>query len=189
MNLHIRQGLNLRTVLSSKYILLIALGVLSSLYLLLNYRFLMVFLVVAILAGILNYFLHVTNVHIHLGHVSFLAIVFSYALGFKYGVLMVVLAHFLPEILSAHADMEMVITGGMYIVISFLAATFSSINIVTLGIMLTVLHGIVTFSLGRIAGTPLTELITEDGVEFVMNIIYFTSLSHVLLVLIGLPAA
>lgn len=149
-----------------------------------GFRAIFIFAIFLVLGGVLNYFLHTLQFHIHLGHVSFLSVVSAYSLGFQYALIMILGAHILPEILAGHADPEMIITASVYLFISFIAASFNSLNIVILGIGLTILQGILAFSLGRIAGTPLQELITEDGAEFVLNMVYFVSFSVPLVSLI-----
>jgi hypothetical protein len=144
----------------------------------LKFRSIFIFLVIAVIAGLINYFTHISNLHIHLGHVSFLAIVFSYSLGFKYGIFMIIAAHIIPELLAAHADLEMLISALLYTLSCFLAVTFNFIPIVTLGIILTIIQQVLSFFLERLSGTPIHELITEDGVEFLMLIIFFVSLGN-----------
>ena len=66
----------------------------------------------------------------------------------------------------------------------FLASIISA-PIVSLGIGLTVFQAIATITLGLMTGTSIIELITEDGVEFVMLIIYYLSFAVPLVKLIG----
>ena len=146
---------------------------------------LVLFLIIAAIAAALNYFIHITHIHLHLGHVSFLAVIFSYSIGFKYGLLMIVIAHFLAEILAGHADTEMVITGSTYVFVSFIAAVFNSYAIVGLGIALTVLQAVITVSLGLVAGTSPFELLTEDGAEFIFLLIYYITFAAPLVAILS----
>ena len=93
---------------------------------------------------------------------------------------MIILAHIIPEILSAHIDAEMFITCSVYILVSYIASVFTGIPILALGLMLTFIQAVLTIFLGNLSGTPLTELISEDGSEFVMNIIYYITLSKII---------
>jgi hypothetical protein len=159
-------------------------SVIVSLLLLLKFRSFFVFLIIGIIAGVINYFIHATKIHVHLGHVSFLAIVFSYTLGFKYGIFMIIIAHILPEILAGHLDMEMIISAGVYVLICFLASIFNQSPIVSLGITLSIIQAILTFVFEKMSGTPVMELITENGVELFMLVFYFLSFAKPLVSII-----
>jgi hypothetical protein len=148
-------------------------------------RSLFIFLIIVIAAAILNYFIHVTNIHVHLGHVAFLAIIFSYSLGFWYGVLTIILAHIFSEIMAGHADMEMVISAGVYVILCYVGASFNTVPIVRLGIILTIIQGVLKIILEKMAGTPMLELITENGVEFLMLLFYFFSFAKPLVRLLA----
>ena len=170
--------------ISQRNVLLVVVGIILSLFMLMKFRSFFVFLVIGIVAGIINYFIHVTDFHVHLGHIPFLAVIFSYALGFKYGIFMIVVAHILPEVLAGHADMEMIISALVYVLICFLAVTFNTTEIVALGLTLTVIQTGLAFFLEKISGTPMHELITENGVEFIMMVIYFISFANPILSII-----
>lgn len=165
--------------------LLIIIGAVFALLLLIKFRSYIVFLVVVAIAAVINYFIHATNIHLHLGHVSFLAVIFSYTLGWQYGIVMIIVAHVMAEILSGHVDMEMMITGSIYVLNVFIAYFLNSVNIVVLGIGLTIFQAISTTSLGLMTGAPIHELITEDGVEFFMLIIYYLAFAKTLIGVVG----
>ena len=170
-------------VLNNKKIL-VAITAIVAILLFFNFKSFILFIVIAAIATVINYFIHVTNLHIHLGHVSFLAVIFSYTLGFKYGLFMILIAHVLAESIAGHADVEMIITGSVYTVNCFIASLLGGVNIFILGIGLTIFQAVATIALGMGAGTPIAELITEDAVEFVMLIIYYLVLSRPLVGLI-----
>ncbi len=171
----------LRKLFRGKFPIVIFFIVIILFFLLLKYKSIILFIVIAIIAGVINYFLHVSEIHLHLGHISFLAVIFSYALDFKYGVFMIIIGHFIPEIVAGHADTEMLITGFVYTLVSFIASIMKGTGIVGLGIGLTLVQAILTITLGKLAGTPISELISEDGLEFLMNFIYYVSFSQILL--------
>jgi hypothetical protein len=148
--------------------------------LLLKFKSFIVFFLVVGMAAVLNYFIHVTNIHVHLGHVAFLSVIFSYTLGFNFGLITVIVAHALAEILADHLDVEMMITGSIYILNCFLASVISA-PIVALGLGLTFFQAVASVILGRIAGTPLHELVTEDGVEFLMLIFYYLTFANTMI--------
>lgn len=159
-------------------------GIIFSLIFLLRFRSYIVFAVIVLLAAGLNYIIHVTNLHIHLGHVAFLAIIFSYSLGFWYGVFTILIAHVVAEVLAGHADMEMIISAGVYTLLCFLATIFTNISIVTLGISLSILQAGLKFTLERFAGTPILELLTENGTEFIMLLFFFIGFAQPLVSII-----
>jgi hypothetical protein len=180
---HKKNSITLNKFMNNKQFMLI-LSVILLLLLFIKFRAFIVFIIVIALAAVLNYFIHVMDIHIHLGHVSFLAVIFSYKLGFWFGVATVIIAHVFAEIFAGHLDKEMFITGSIYLINCFLASIISA-PIVSLGIGLTVFQAIATITLGLMTGTSIIELITEDGVEFVMLIIYYLSFAVPLVKLIG----
>ncbi|AJF61094.1 hypothetical protein QT06_C0001G0250 [archaeon GW2011_AR15] len=179
-----KKSTGLMQQLQNKQVVMVIAAVLV-LLLLLGFKAFILFIIIAAAAAVLNYFIHVSNIHLHLGHVSFLAVIFSYTLGFKYGIFMVLIAHVLAEVLAGHADVEMIITGAVYIVNCLIASLLTGVPIVTLGLGLAVFQAIATMVLGMGAGTPIAELITEDGVEFAMLILYYLTLARPLVALIA----
>ncbi len=178
-----RQGKKEKKI-QNKHILLGIVSALTLLYLLIKFRSFTVFFIVAVLAGILNYFIHLMDIHIHIGHIFFLSIVFSYALDFKYGVAMIALAHIIPELLTGHADSEMIVSAVLYGLLSYISTLFSSTDIVVLGVILTIVYGFLSFIIQKATGTSMVELLTETGTEVVMNLVYFIGFAKLLLVLI-----
>lgn len=174
-----------RKYLTSKSTLLIIVGTLIALLLFIKFKSFFIFSLIALVAAAINYFIHATDIHVHLGHVSFFALVFSYTLGFKFGVLMIILAHIIPELLAGHADKEMIISAVIYTIMCALAATLNSVPIVTLGLILITIQAFLAIMLERISGTPLYELITENGIEFILLIFYFISFSQPLVNLLN----
>lgn len=174
-----------RKYLTSKSTLLIIVGTLIALLLFIKFKSFFIFSLIALVAAAINYFIHATDIHVHLGHVSFFALVFSYTLGFKFGVLMIILAHIIPELLAGHADKEMIISAVIYTIMCALAAMLNSVPIVTLGLILITIQAFLAIMLERISGTPLYELITENGIEFILLIFYFISFSQPLVNLLN----
>ena len=166
---------------NKKIIFIILLSILS----LLLFKSLFFFILIVAIAAIINYFIHILDIHIHLGHVTFLAVIFSYTLGLKYGIFTILIAHIFAEIMAGHLDIELFITSILYLISCVIAALFNSVNIVTLGLGLTIFQGVAGIFLGRLAGTSLAKLITEDGVETVMLVIYYLSFAKPLINLIG----
>lgn len=185
---HVRRKqtvLNYKKIFAGRNSFLIIGALIISLFMILKFRSFFIFLIIGIIAGLINYFVHVTDIHVHLGHVPFIAIVFSYALGFKFGLFVIIIAHLLPEVMAGHVDMEMIISAAVYVLICFLAVILNHINIVTLGLILTFIQAILTFSLEKMSGTPVYELITENGVEFILLIGYFGIIAKPLLKMLG----
>jgi len=120
----------------------------------------------------------------HLGLVSHFNLLFSYALGWKYGLVLIILSHIIPEVLSGHFDMEMIITAGVYMCIGYLATVFHMFPFVVLGVILIIIAAILSCFLGLLFGTPPVELATEHGTELVLNLFYFKYGSEFLLSLI-----
>ncbi len=170
--------------LQKKNIILSMAVFIAALFFLFRFRSIVSFIVIAILAGVLNYFIHVSGLHVHLGHVSFLAIIFSYSLGFPYGILMIIIGHILPEIFAGHVDMEMIVSAVVYALVCYIAALFDSANIVVLGIFLTIMQNLIAVILEKMSGTSIAELITEHGVEAVMMLVYFVSFAKPLITLL-----
>ena len=164
-----------RKYLTHRSTLLIILGALVATLLFIKFKSFFIFFVIAVIAAAINYFIHATDIHLHLGHVSFFALIFSYTLGFKFGLLIIILAHIIPELLAGHADKEMIISAVIYTIICALAATLNTVPIVTLGLILITIQAFLTFMLEKMSGTPIYELITENGVEFILLIFYFIS--------------
>jgi len=162
-----------------------ALGFLAIIFLFLKFKSFIIFLIICAIAASLNYFIHTTSIHLHLGHVSFMAIIFSYTLGWQYGIVMIAIAHILAELLAGHADIELFNTGIIYTINVFIASFMQAADIVALGLGLTVFQAISTSILGSLTGAPLLEILTEDGLEFVMLIIYFILFAKPLVGLIG----
>lgn len=165
--------------------LLISIASLFLLLLFLKFKSIVLFIVICLIAAAINYFIHTTSIHLHLGHVSFLAVIFSYTLGWQYGIAMIVIAHVLAELLAGHADMELFNTGIIYVINVFLAFFLNGMDIVALGIGLTVFQAIATTILGFFTGAPIHEIITEDGLEFVMLMFYYLTISRSLILVIG----
>ena len=188
---HNRQGQNKwrkyerKIKIKPKMLLTYTLIFILLLFLFFKFRPLIIFIVVAILAGYLNYLIHITHIHIHSGHVPFLAIIFSYALGIKFGLLMILIGHIIPEVLAGHVDSEMIVSALAYALVSYITTLFPSANIVFLGIVLTILLTIISGVIEFFLATPLFELISEHGSELVFMMIYFISFAKPLLVLIG----
>ena len=131
----------------------------------LKFKSFVLFIVICFIAAAINYFIHTTSIHLHLGHVSFLSVIFSYTLGWQYGIAMIIIAHVLAEVLAGHADMELFNTGLIYVINVFIAFFLSGTDIVTLGIGLAIFQVIATTMLGIFTGAPIHEIITEDGLE------------------------
>jgi hypothetical protein len=151
-----------------------------------KFRSFMVFLAVACIAGIINYVFHSMHIHVHLGHVAFLSILFSYSMGLKYGILMIIIAHILPELLVGHVDLHLFSTGIAYGIVSFLASLFTGASIIALGLTLAVIQTIMTATINMATGAQIHKLIIHDGLELGMNVFYFTFLALPLLALMGM---
>jgi len=97
---------------------------------------------------------------------------------------MILLAHIIPELFAGHADKEMIISAVIYAIMCFLAAALNNVPIVTLGMVLVSIQAFLAMFLERLSGTPMYELITENGVEFVLLIFYFISFSKPLVTIL-----
>lgn len=98
---------------------------------------------------------------------------------------MILIAHVLAEVLAGHADMELFNTGIIYVINVFIAFFLKGADIVTLGIGLTIFQAIATTMLGVFTGAPIHEIITEDGLEFIMLMFYYLTISRSLIGIIG----
>lgn len=169
---------------NKKLVLVSILVLLIFILLLTKFKSMVLFLIIVIAAGVLNYFIHIMDFHIHIGHVAFIMIVFSYVLNFKFGILVIILAHIIPEILAGHADTEMLVSAGVYTLIAYLASVFNTVPIMRLGIILSVVNVFLTSIIESVTGTPIFELISENGIELFMLVLYFTSIAEFLVFII-----
>ena len=149
-----------------------------------RYKSLFIFLILAVVAAFVNYLVHISRIHIHLGHISFLTVIFSYSMGLRYGLLMIVIGHIIPEILSGRVDIEMIISAIAYVIVAVAASIFTSTPILILGLILTVIQVVFTVTFDLLSGAPPVELLTEDGLEFVMNVVYYLSFSDLIIFLV-----
>ncbi|MFT4343264.1 MAG: hypothetical protein ACMXYE_00795 [Candidatus Woesearchaeota archaeon] len=151
----------------------------------LYFRHFVVFIGIAVIAGFVNYVIHATGIHLHLGHVTFLNVLFSYQLGWEYGIAIIIIAHVLPEIFAGHIDTEMIVSGLIYGLIAILASIFSMAPFITLGMILLVIQTTLSLIIGTILGTPFGELLTEHGVEHILVMIWYIQFSSIILTLLG----
>ena len=160
-----------------KFVILPVLLLIIALY----FRHFVVFLAIAVAAGFVNYLIHASGVHLHLGHVTFLNVLFSYQLGWEYGIAIIIIAHVLPEIIAGHIDTEMIVSGLIYGLIALLASIFSVAAFIPLAMILLVIQTSLSLIIGIILGTPFTELLTEHGVEHVLVMIWYVQFSTFIL--------
>jgi len=162
-------------------LVLLLFGIILILFIGTRFRVIFFFMLFAIITGFLTYTFDMTKIMIDPGLVSFFNIFFSYTLGFKYGLLVILIGLIIPEILSGEGIMDPATTGSIYAVTALVSSLFKSFDIVVLGIALSFLQVILMFSLRSRIGVPIFEIVSEDGMECILTIVYFISFANLLL--------
>ncbi len=156
------------------------------LFLLLLFRSeILFFLVVLLISAKVNYFLHAAGIHIHLGHVTFFNVLFSYKLGFWYGFIFILGGHVIPEVLTGHIDIEMFLSFFIYTIIALLVSIFSFVSFIPLAITLIIIQTASSFIFGTMMGTSITELLTEHGTEHIFVMIWYNQFGGIVMMLLS----
>lgn len=145
-----------------------------------RFRIYFLFVVFAVITGIMTYTFDMMKAMIDPGLVSFFNIFFSYTLGYKYGLIIILVGLVIPEILSGEGIMDATTTGLIYSVTGLAAALFKGTDLIMLGIILSLMQVVFLAILRSRIGVPVFEIISEDGMECVLTIVYFISFASFL---------
>jgi hypothetical protein len=164
-------------------IILIVVLVLTSLFLF--YKKLLVFAILLLAGSILQFMTYKGEIKFSLGHVFFLALVMADQMGILEGILMLVLAGFIPKLLSGDMDLKSLLILPVEIVFVILVSLMHGFDLCHMGAFFAVINYTIGYMAAKASGESIAELIAETGLPLGMNLIYFLSVCQPLTSVIG----
>ncbi len=155
------------------------LALLSILLLLIGFYFLktwMTYFLIVVLSLLIHSVSYEMKFRINFGHVFFLSMIVMKHIGAVKAIVYILVAELYPRIANQDIDLKTFILVPIE-VIFVLSLLIIDISIVRLGIILAVLYHIIAFVVAKTLGDTLLEIAEEIGVSFLLNIVYFVSLS------------
>ena len=150
---------------------------------------LILFALIFMLATAVQYFTHKHDLNLNFGHVFFLAILVARELGSLYAIILLIFAGFIPKAKAGEIDIPDLIGLPLEIVFIFIISFLNNFNLYLIGIPVVVLNYFIIFSVAKFIGDSMLEMATEIGLPFLMNLIYFSTISGPMSMILGLVVA
>lgn len=141
------------------------------------YKSIFIFSLILIGASLLQFLTYSADFKYNLGHVFFFAIVVARQLGFFEGFALIILAGFVPKMLNSEIDLKSISKVPIEGFLVLLSTYFLKIPLPLLGVILAIINYSLAYLVAKFSGESIAEIITETGLPFFMNMIYFLSMS------------
>ena len=150
---------------------------------------LVLFALIFMLATAIQYYTHKNRINLNFGHVFFLSILVARELGSLYAIILLVFAGFIPKAKTGDVDVPDLVGLPLEIITVFIVSFLNNVNLYLVGIPIVILYYFILFSVAKLLGDSLPEMATEIGLPFLMNIIYFTTISGPMATILALVVA
>ncbi len=149
------------------------------------YKKFFVFIVVIFFAGLLEYTTNRGQIKLNLGHVFFLAILFSKIDGVSGSLLLLVFSGFLPQLLIGNLDGKNLVALPLQAILIFLASFVIKQNFMVFGILFALINYGLLLLVAKNIGETFPERVTEIILPMILNVIYFISFGDTFVSIIG----
>ena len=149
------------------------------------YKKLLIFSLILIGASLLQFMTYKGDIKFSLGHVFFLSLVIGSQFGVFQGILLLILAGFIPKMLSGDMDLKSLLILPAESLFVLLVSLLPNINLCYLGAVFATINYSFGYFMAKGSGESIAEIIAETGLPYAMNLIYFLSVCSPLMSVIG----
>ena len=145
----------------------------------------MIFSILLVLSTWLHIFSYGLKFRLNFGHVFFLSMLILRNIGVVEAIIFILVSEYYPRFANTDVDLKSLILVPIEILL-VLSLLIIKVEIVKIGIVLAIICHIISFIVAKTLGDTLVEIMEEIGVSFVMNIVYFVSLSGPMITLVSM---
>lgn len=168
--------MNIKNSELKKYLVLFGVAVLSILLIIKMSKF-MIFLGLTIISGIIVFVNYYTELPLDISPVFFLSIIITSTYGFHYTIPFVLLAGFIPSVVSRGIGFDCFMYLGVNLLVNFIFTSFSFNSIVIGGIIFSFVYGLLTSAMSAMSGSPAEKEFFFGALTFIINILYFSKIA------------
>ncbi|MBU0758115.1 MAG: hypothetical protein KKF44_08655 [Nanoarchaeota archaeon] len=145
-----------------------------------------VFIILTIigLSAAINYSTNLLTFRVDTGQEFFFSILVTRAFGLHYGILLIIIAEFLPDLITARLDKDTMFSIIISVFLNMIANGLVTVPFVTIGLILTTVKFILMIILDLMFGFDLQEMVCETGFNFVINLILFAGFGQMFMALL-----
>ena len=163
-----------------KYILLLGLIILSVLFIIKVSKFL-IFLGLILISGIILFVNYQTELHFDISPVFFLSIVITSIYGFHYTIMFVLLAGFIPSMISRGPDLSIFMYLGVNLLVNLVSMYFPGLSIVYRGIILSFVYSVLVGIISTAMEEELGKEVFSMVLTILVNVFYFWKLATLII--------
>ena len=160
------------------YFLIFLFSILLILSLMFHWK-LFIILTIIILSSSINYFTNLQTFRFDTGQEFFFSLLITRIYGIQYGILLLICAELLPDIITARLDKDTMFSIGISILLLMISNGFLGISFPVIGIILATVKFVMMLILDFMFGFDLREMVCETGCNFVVNLILFAGFGNI----------
>ena len=142
------------------------------------------FTLITFLSGLIQYYTMKFKIKYHIGHVLFLSIMITREIGVVAAIIFLLLSDIVPRIIISDLGFRIIILS-LIKFLMILIFGYIKIDLLLVGFVFAFIYYLSAYLISKYMGETLPEIIMEIGLPFFMNIVYFTSLTNLVIKLLG----